>query len=262
MPREYVSTRSSARSVRPTCSRTSLDGRLGRGLAEAVETGRVAQVLATGQPAVEAHRVGQVADPALDQARLALRVEAHHPGLAARRLGQAEEHQDRRRLAGAVLAEQAEDLAPADDQVEVVDRGERPVALGQPTGPDDDVVVRAGTPDRRLGTPHRRPNRRKVHHRPSRTIAISATPTAPHRSDVSTVTRMSAVALAADRGRPERRHVVAGDGIGRWLDVGGGIGRALAGRDRHRGRVEGDRPAAGRRGAERRRRGRRRFPCW
>ncbi len=89
-------------------------------------------------------------------------------------------------------------ISPAThDQVEVVDRGQRPVALGQAPRPDDDVLVGGGMPDRRLGASHRRPNRRNVHHRPMSTIAISATPTAPHRSDVSTVTRMSDVALAA-----------------------------------------------------------------
>ena len=74
---------------------------------------------------VEADRVGQVADPSLDLARLPGRIETHHAGLAVGRLGQAEQHQDRRRLAGAVLAEQAEDLARVDLEVELVDRRQR-----------------------------------------------------------------------------------------------------------------------------------------
>ena len=96
-----------------------------------VEPGRVAQVLATGHVAVEADAVGHVADAALDLERAARRVEPDDPGLPGGRLGQAEEHEDRRRLARAVLAEQAEDLAGADLEVEVVDRDEVAVALGQ-----------------------------------------------------------------------------------------------------------------------------------
>ena len=95
------------------------------GAAEAVEPRRVAQVLAAGQAAVEADRVGQVADASLDLARVARRVETQHRGLALGGLGQAEEHQDGRRLAGAVLAEEPEDLARVDLEVEVVDRRER-----------------------------------------------------------------------------------------------------------------------------------------
>ena len=178
MPREYVSTGSSARSVRPTCSRTSSMAASASRRAEAVELRRVAQVLAPGHAAVEPDGVGQVADPALDLARLPGGVEAHDRGFAGGRLGQAEEHQDGRRLARAVLAEQPEDLARVDLEVEPVDRGERAVLLGQAARPDDRlgpvgwprrwrVGGRRSVASRRgLDAAHRRPNRRKVSHRP------------------------------------------------------------------------------------------------
>ena len=114
-----------------------VDGGLRLGLAEAVETGRVAQVLAAGHVLVEADGVGQVADPSLDLARLPGGIEPHHRCLAVGRLGQPEQHQDRGRLARAVLAEQPEDLARVDREVEPVDRRQRPVLLGQPARADD-----------------------------------------------------------------------------------------------------------------------------
>ena len=204
-----------------------VDGRLGLVAPQPVEAGRVAQVLAAGQSAVEADRVGQVADPALDLARLPGRVEAHHAGLARCRLGQAEQHQDRRRLAGPVLPEQAEDLARVDRQVELVDRGQVAVFLGQAAGPDDRLgpVRVARRPARRPDRPspvrvggcddlaHRRPKRRKTSHRPSRTTAIRPIPMTPHSADVWTVTRMSVVAVASGDGGRHGRHVVAGDRV-------------------------------------------------
>ena len=114
-----------------------VDGGLRLGLAQAVEAGRVAQVLAAGHVLVEADGVGQVTHPSLDLARLPGGVEPHHRCLAVGRLGQPEQHQDRGRLARAVLAEQPEDLARVDREVEPVDRGQRPVLLGQPARPDD-----------------------------------------------------------------------------------------------------------------------------
>ena len=85
--------------------------RFGLFAAQPVEAGRVTQVLATGETAVEADGVREVADAPLHLARVPGRIEPGHAGLAARRLGEAEEHEDRGGLAGAVLPEQAEDLA-------------------------------------------------------------------------------------------------------------------------------------------------------
>src|SRR5262249_60109342 len=58
------------------------------------------------------------------------------------RLGEPEEHEDRRRLPGAVLAEEAEDLAGADVQLEVVHRDEVAIALAQPAGDDRAGILR------------------------------------------------------------------------------------------------------------------------
>ena len=202
---------SSARSVETDLVEDLVDGRLRLVLAEAVEPGRVAQVLAPGHVLVEADRVGQVADPALDLARLPGRVEAHDGCLAVGRLGQPEQHQDRRRLARAVLPEQPEDLARVDLEVEPVDGRQRPVLLGQPARPDDRLgTIRVGGSGGVVsgldgrggrcrwcpGLAHRRPYRWKVHHRPIRTRAISPIPTMPHSNDVWIVTRMSAEAFA------------------------------------------------------------------
>ena len=98
-----------------------VDARLGLGVGDAVEPGRVAQVLAARHGPVEADVVGQVADVPLDLERVARRVEAEDLGRAAGRLGQAEQHQDGRRLARAVGTEEAEHLALADVQVERAD---------------------------------------------------------------------------------------------------------------------------------------------
>ena len=66
--------------VEPDLVEQLVDPRLGDGPRQAVELGRVAQVLAAGQAAVEAHVVGQVADLALDRERLAGRDRARRPG--------------------------------------------------------------------------------------------------------------------------------------------------------------------------------------
>src|SRR4029453_14050696 len=101
-----------------------------------VEASGVAKVVATGHVRVEPDRVGEVSDPPLDLERAWGRIETDHPGLALGRLGQPEQHQDRRRLAGTVLAEQPEDLAGLDLEIEVVDGDEVAVHLREAAGPD------------------------------------------------------------------------------------------------------------------------------
>ena len=123
--------------------------------------------------------------------------------------GQAEEHQDRRGLAGAVLPEEAEDLARIDLEIELVDRGQRAVPLREPPGPDDRLGSVAlsrrrhryhrpgGCRRERCPDPaHRRPNRRKTNQRPTRTIAIRPIPMTPQNVDVWMVTRISVEAVA------------------------------------------------------------------
>ena len=209
MPREYAPTGSSAATRQPDLLEDLVDGGGGLAAVEAVEPRRVAQVLATRHALVEADRIGQVADPTLDLARLPGRVQTHDRGLAVGRLGQAEEHQDGRGLARAVLAEQAEDLARVDLQVQAVDGRERAVSLGQLARPDDrlgPLVAGVGGGCGRgwrgvegwsLDAAHRRPNRRNVSHSPTSTMTIRPIPTAPQSRDVSIVTRTSAEALAS-----------------------------------------------------------------
>ena len=88
------------------------------------------------------------------------RVRAEHPHLAGVAAAVALEHLDRRRLAGAVGAEQREDLAAADVEVQPVDGGGVAVALDQP--PDRDR--RLGVQGPRLGTPAQRRGRGRTGH--------------------------------------------------------------------------------------------------
>src|SRR6185312_4503758 len=160
-----------------------LDAGVGVLARDAHEPRRIAQVLARRQVLVEADRIRHVADAALDLERLSHRVEARdpHPSLAG--LGQAQQHQDRRRLAGAVRPEQAEDLAGPDLEVDAVDGRRALVALDQPGRLDD---RRAG------GGAHRRPKRATAPSTASNAIATMAMPMMPQRVEVLTVTRRSA----------------------------------------------------------------------
>ena len=179
MPREYVVDPVVGAVGQADLLEHGVDRRLRLAASEPVQPGRVAQVLAAGQVAVEADAVGEVADAALDLERATRRVEADDPGRALGRLGQAEEHQDGRRLARAVLTEQAEDLAGTDVEVEVVDGDELVVALRQAAGPDADrgfvgLAADSATgaapshvrPDRRLRRASARCARARAHRRP------------------------------------------------------------------------------------------------
>ncbi len=108
--------------------------------AKAVEARRVPQVLASRRVVVEPDVVGQVADPTFHRQRVAPRVETIDTCRAAARLGQAEQHQDGGGLAGAVGAEQPEDLATADLQRQRVDGRAIAVALGEIAGLQGDRV--------------------------------------------------------------------------------------------------------------------------
>ena len=83
----------------------------------------VAQIVGRGEIVVEADLVGQIADAALHLQRLAHRVVAEHAGLSAGDVAQAEQHQDRRGLAGAVRTEQAENLAARHGERDAFDDG-------------------------------------------------------------------------------------------------------------------------------------------
>src|SRR5206468_3311527 len=71
--------------------------------------------------------LGEDADPLADLGRAGLR-DARDREAAARRLEDRGQDTDRRRLAGAVRAEDAEDLARVGLEAEIVDGDERPVA--------------------------------------------------------------------------------------------------------------------------------------
>src|SRR4029453_17875539 len=138
---------------------------------------------AARQVVVEADAVGQVADAALDLERLARRVEPDDSGLALGHLGQAEQHEDRRRLAGAVLAEKAEDLAGLDLEVEAIDRAAVAVMLRQATGPDGDggVIEQGRSRPRRATRVGRRPVGSGRGARPDHSLAGSASVLLGHR---------------------------------------------------------------------------------
>ena len=78
------------------------DAVLGLRRIEPVEPCGVAEVLTAGHRLVEPDVVGQVADPPLDGERFDSRVEVQHTDRAAVAFGEAEEHQDGRRLPSAV----------------------------------------------------------------------------------------------------------------------------------------------------------------
>src|SRR5439155_10897249 len=83
--------------------------------AHAVQLGEIAEVVETGEPLVEPALAAEyIADPLADLARLADDVVPEHARVAGRRQQQRDQHLDRRRLAGAVRAEQPEELALGD----------------------------------------------------------------------------------------------------------------------------------------------------
>ena len=96
-----------------------------------VVAGEDAQALAHGQRGVERRRLQDDAEPVAPCAAGALRVDSEHLDAAAVSLAVALEDLDGRRLPGAVRAEQPEDLARCDLEVDPPHRLERAVALAQ-----------------------------------------------------------------------------------------------------------------------------------
>ena len=95
------------------------------------------EVLADGQGAIERVALGHDADQALGRGGLAPHVDPADHGAALGRLHPGREHARGRGLAGAVRAQETEDLAAADAEVEVVDRAHAArVDLGEVLGED------------------------------------------------------------------------------------------------------------------------------
>jgi hypothetical protein len=76
-----------------------------------VQLGRETEVLARRQFLIEADTFGQIPDLALDLQGVPGGVLAADADGTGRRFGEAEQHQERRRLSGAVGAEEAEHLS-------------------------------------------------------------------------------------------------------------------------------------------------------
>ena len=136
---------------------------------------------------VKADGIRQIADPALDLQRRARRIMAKHAYLACRYIGQAEHHQDRGRLAGAVRSEQPEHLALDDVEIDGVDDADRAVTLGQTPCRDDDIVCRCNGVA--FAVAHRRPNLATAPSINNSAIPMTPAPAIPHTVEVATVIR-------------------------------------------------------------------------
>ena len=99
----------------------------------AAQVGEVFDRLAAGQLVVERELARQVAEPPVDRDGIDGRVDAEDARSAGRRPDVVEQRPDRRRLAGAVGAEEAERLALLDDEVDVDDPAMAAVRLGEPS---------------------------------------------------------------------------------------------------------------------------------
>ena len=104
--------------------------------AHAVQAGDEAQELEHGELVVEEGMIRQIARHRLGGLGRPADVVPAEDGRPRRRLEEAHHHADRRRLAGAVAPEEAEDAARLDLEAQVVDGHERTVRLPQPLEPD------------------------------------------------------------------------------------------------------------------------------
>ena len=104
---------------------------------EMVEPRDEEEVLLDRQVLVERELLRHVADFALDARAVAPHVEAEHRPLAGVGRQQAADQADRRRLAGAVGAEEADDLARRDPQRDMVDGDDSVERFGEAGNVDD-----------------------------------------------------------------------------------------------------------------------------
>src|SRR5229473_8439545 len=103
---------------------------------------RVGEVFDRRHMVVKTNRVRKIADPALDFQWPAYRIMTRDHHGARRHLGEAQHHQDRGCLAGAVRPQKAEGLALEDVEVERVDDDRLTVALGEASRGDDRLAHR------------------------------------------------------------------------------------------------------------------------
>jgi len=103
---------------------------------QAVHAADEAEVLAGGEAAEQGHALGDDPDLALQLGGVLGQVGAQYADLAAGGCEQAGEHLDGGGLAGAVGAEEAEELARVDGEVDVIDGGEIPEAARERGGLD------------------------------------------------------------------------------------------------------------------------------
>src|SRR6185437_1548206 len=141
------------------------------------------QIIRRREVVVEPDGVRHVADAALDRERIARRIVTEHPRLPTADVAQAQQHQDGRRLAGAVRAEQPEDFAFADAERHAIDGNRRPIAFGEALGLDDRLT-------------HRRPKRATAPTRIRSAAPMMPTPAMPHMVEVVTVTRKLALPVS------------------------------------------------------------------
>ena len=130
----------SAASAIPTSSSSSVERVAQVAAAHALDAALEHQVLAAGAELVDAGVLRDVADRAPHGVLLAAHVVPGHRGRAFVGVGQRDEHAHGRRLAGAVRAEQAEDLSFAHAERDAVQRLHLAVALAQRV--DDDRIHR------------------------------------------------------------------------------------------------------------------------
>ena len=128
--------------------------------------------------------MSSVIGAALHRQRLAQRIEPRHANLAGGRLGEAQQDQDHRGLAGPVGPQQAEDLALANLQIKPRDGLHAAVALDEIPDHDHGISCRRAA--------HLRPYRRTPTAITRRAAAMTPSPVAPHKVEVVTVTRKSA----------------------------------------------------------------------
>ena len=168
------------------------DAALGVPAREPVEPAGVAEVLAPGHAVVEAHRIRQVPNPALDRERVTGWIETENLDGAGGWFDQAEKHQDGGGLPGPVWSQEPEDFTGLELELEVVDHSSLAVILRQVMRDDGGGGGRLV-----LRQSYLRPKRRKTQARAAKVKRINPIPTRPPNAEGLTVLRTSIEALVS-----------------------------------------------------------------